>query len=107
MNDRPDFDPEKAFETIRAQWTKDSYLSLPSKLEARLTLIEEQLSTLFQLVEKLLHEAMDHTIDSDVNITKFTQIKKELEHLDDRIALNTHNLDNRLKDVEAWIGENT
>jgi uncharacterized protein YqgV (UPF0045/DUF77 family) len=82
MNDRPDFDPEKAFETIRAQWTKDSYLSLPSKLEARLTLIEEQLSTLFQLVEKLLHEAMDQTIDSDVNKSKFRIIDTRLKALE-------------------------
>ena len=50
---------------------------------------------------------MDHTIDSDVNVTKFTQIKKELEHLDDRIALNTHILESRLTEIETWIGENT
>jgi len=107
MTDRPDFDPEKTFETIRAQWTKESHLSLPSKLDARLTLIEEQLSTLFQLVEKLLHEAMDQTIDSDVNVTKFTQINEEVNHLDKCVSQCLLNLDGRLADVEAWIGENT
>ena len=89
MTDRPDFDPEKTFEEIRAQWTKESHLSLPSKLEARLTLIEKQLSTLFQLVEKLLHEALDQTIDSDVNQDKF------------------RDLDRRIHVVEEWIGVET
>lgn len=82
MNDRPDFDPEKTFQTIRNQWKKESYLSLPSKLEARLTLIEEQLSTLFQLVEKLLQEAMNQTIDSDVNSSKFQIIDTRLKALE-------------------------
>jgi hypothetical protein len=67
MSDRPDFDPEKNFETIRAQWTKESHLSLPnSKLEARLTLIEEQLSALFQLAQKSLGDQIDGAIDRDL-----------------------------------------
>jgi hypothetical protein len=87
MNDRPDFDPEKTFETIRGQWKKESYLSLPSKLESRLTLIEEQLSTLFQFLEKLLHDALDQTIDSDVNSSKFREVDNRLINLEAAFAI--------------------
>jgi hypothetical protein len=73
MSDRPDFDPEKNFETIRAQWTKESHLSLPSKLETRLTLIEEQLSALFQLATKALGDTIDARIESDSKNSKLEE----------------------------------
>ncbi len=86
MSDRPDFDPEKNFETIRAQWTKDSYLSLPSKLEARLTLIEEQLSALFQLAQKSLGDQIDGAIDRDFKNSKLEELFFAIIKLEERVG---------------------
>jgi hypothetical protein len=86
MSDRPDFDPEKNFETIRAQWTKESHLSLPSKLETRLTLIEEQLSALFQLAQKSLGDQIDGAIDRDFKNSKLEELFFAIIKLEERVG---------------------
>jgi phosphate uptake regulator len=86
MTDRPDFDPEKTFATIRDQWTKESHLSLPSKLEQRLTLIEEQLSALFQLAQKALGDQIDAAIDRDFKNTKLEELFVAIIALEKRVG---------------------
>ena len=86
MSDRPEYDPEKNFETIRAQWTKESHLSLPSKLEARLTLIEEQLSALFQLATKALGDTIDARIESDSKNSKLEEMFIAIIKLEERVG---------------------
>lgn len=86
MSDRPDYDSEKNFETIRAQWTKDSYLSLPSKLEARLTLIEEQLSALFQLIQKAFGDTIDAAVDRDFKNSKLEELFVAIIRLEERVG---------------------
>ena len=91
MNDRPDFDPEKNFETIRKNWDKKpSYFvseleELEKRFETNLELINEQLSALFQLATKALADSMDATIDTDYRTTKFADIAIAIANLQIRI----------------------
>ena len=104
MSDRPDYDPEKNFETTRAQWTKESHLSLPSKLEGRLTLIEEQLSALFQLATKALGDTIDARIESDSKNSKLEEMFIAIRNLEKRVQLLKTELDAEAIDLTKLHG---
>jgi len=86
MSDRPDYDPEKNYANYRAQWAKESHLSLPTKLEARLTLIEEQLSALFQLIQKALGDTIDAAVDRDFKNSKLEELFVAIIKLEERVG---------------------
>jgi hypothetical protein len=87
MNDRPDFDPEKLYDSHRSKWYDDSkyYMSelefLEQKIEAKLDQINEQLSALFQLAAKNLSESLDAVIDADFQTKKFLDIDLEIRNI--------------------------
>ena len=91
MNDRPDFDPEKLYDSHRSKWYDDSkyYMSelefLEQKIEAKLDQINEQLSALFQLAAKGITDSMDAVIETDYRTKLFADISIAIASLQIRI----------------------
>ena len=91
MNDRPDFDPEKLYDSHRSKWYDDSkyYMSelefLEQKIEAKLDQINEQLSALFQLAAKGISESMDAVIETDFQTKKFADIDLEIRNIKEEL----------------------
>lgn len=92
MSDRPDFDPEKNFETIRKNWDKKpTYFvseleALDQKIETNLEQIREQLSALFQLAQKSLGDQIDGAIDRDFKNSKLEELFFAIIKLEERIG---------------------
>ena len=92
MNDRPDFDPEKTFETIRKNWEKKpTYFvseleALDQKLERNVEQITEQLSALFQLAQKSLSDQIDIAIDRDFKNSKLEELFFAIIKLEERVG---------------------
>lgn len=92
MSDRPDFDPEKNFESIRKNWDKKpSYFvseleALDQKIEKNLEQINEQLSALFQLAQKSLGDQIDGAIDRDFKNSKLEELFFAIIKLEERVG---------------------
>lgn len=94
MSDRPDFDPEKNFETIRNNWDyvkKQAYFvseleALDQKIEKNLEQINEQLSALFQLAQKSLGDQIDGAIDRDFKNSKLEELFFAIIKLEERVG---------------------
>ena len=91
MNDRPDFDPEKLYDSHRSKWYDEPkyYMSelefLEQKIEAKLDQINEQLSALFQLAAKGISESMDAVIETDFQTKKFADIDLEIRNIKEEL----------------------
>lgn len=101
MSDRPEYDPEKNYESWRRNWDRENYDALLKKslylmteieklqksYDERLELMQLQIDTLFQLTEKLLRESMDHSIEYDLNQTRFENVDNRLINLEAAFAI--------------------
>lgn len=110
MSDRPDYDPEKNFETIRKNWDRSpTYIvseleALDQKMEKNLEQINEQLSALFQLATKALGDTIDARIESDSKNSKLEEMFIAIRNLEKRVQLLKTELDAEAIDLTKLHG---
>ena len=110
MSDRPEYDPEKNFETTRKNWDRSpTYIvseleALDQKMEKNLEQINEQLSALFQLATKALGDTIDARIESDSKNSKLEEMFIAIRNLEKRVQLLKTELDAEAIDLTKLHG---